>query len=775
MRATQALLGLLWLCGCGTQAKQVRPLKTAPQVRASSTGVDVAVLARPTGDMLLLSLYVDAGARDGAVPQVAAIAARLAAEAGGEAMRGVAHPDATELSLPCERAKLRGCLRALARALSSRDPTPAQVSEALAAQAAGRRRALAADRSAAAALGLRALFGDDAAKRFIPLGDPRDDASVTPAAVGAFLADHFGEERTLVIAAGDVEAGTLRRSAAEAFAGKTRARTDRQARGLPEVLGSRTLKVGIARSPSVGMVALSTSPAEGANVAALLREELGGTGEVTAQVTPVRGGALTWISLPGRDPRGLADLAAWLPLPAPHSAEPAAPLDDVWASSRALGLDWATRGPAAPREVAFGIGVLLQEAPRAGDDGSDRAAAAQAKLLERLRLPALSAANGADDGGDAVQDTRVSVTLSNGVRVEIATEAGDAAGLALRFAGGAAHDPPTAHGRAAVLAHLAAQHCDGRSSDAHAARLRALGAVLTPSVDAAGWGLQMQVPADKLEAGLRLLVRCALRPSRAPAHLHDATAAVHDQLAADSRDSRMRAAVARALSPRSPGRIAPLGSAQGLASLGIRSLTTAVEQDLVGRRLSIAVVGPRPAPAVLELLSRRLASLRAGTHASAPADSTPSPPDEAPLAGETSEQVLLWHARNADCGAAGQAVADLAGRRLATAGVEPLWQAGGANWAAVGVTADMDGQEPIAARAETAMSSLGHEVLVEAVARHFAADSLRPARSLGAGGAADRAQRMLLGAAGDRRMDLERCVQAAQAVSQTRPRAVPVR
>lgn len=774
--ALRWMVGLLWLGGCGGgPSAGPAPRRTTPDLRPNTTGLDLAVVSRPTRQTVLLSLFIDAGARDASPPQVAAIAARLMAGAVGADARGVAHPDALEITLPCRRDALSSCLRALRAGLALRNPGAQALDAALLAHAGGRRRARAMSGAGEApTLALRALLGK-AAEGFFPLGEPEDDAQVTPAAVEAFLADHLGESRALLVASGELGSQELQAASAAVFRPALRARRTRAPRQLPPPTARRAIGVAPSDATAVGAAMVTPDLAMGASLTELLRQELQAAGPVTAHVTPVRGGAVTLVRLPAIDARQATDLLAWLPLPAgDRPTPPRTRPDDVWSESRALGLRWAA-GPTPARgdaRAAIALGVLKRQAPREDGDGLDAAAALREGLLQRL---AKARAPLQPRDTDIVSQSRVSVTLPNGPQLELAQEAGTTAGVALRFAGGAADDPPTAHGRAAVLSRLAAMHCDGSSADAQRARLRQLGATLEPEVDADGWGLRMQLPAAQLEPGLRRLLRCALHPSLARGHVLDATASVYDELARDPRAQRMRAATAAALSPRSPGTIAPLGSAEGLSSLGAATLARAREEEIVGRRLSVAVVSPRPAPALLELLRLRLAGLRPGSPPPPPPQDTPLPPEGPALAGANPERLLLWQADGAHHDDAGtRAFARVVAQALLARGIAVVWDDGGDGWAAVGISATDGDEAALLATTRGAVADVNAEALARAVGRTHAAQALQPSRSRSAGGAADRARALLAQRLGLQPAELETCVRAAQALRRSPPRVLRV-
>src|SRR5262245_37757859 len=74
--------------GCGgSQPAPHNPALGLDLVRHAGDGPSVAVLPRATGNLVRLSLWLDAGSRDAQPPQVATLAGWLAAEAAGPDVR----------------------------------------------------------------------------------------------------------------------------------------------------------------------------------------------------------------------------------------------------------------------------------------------------------------------------------------------------------------------------------------------------------------------------------------------------------------------------------------------------------------------------------------------------------------------------------------------------------------------------------------------------------------------------------------------------------------
>jgi len=743
---------LAWGCATATAPTRGRPTVTTPDIATRGGKLDLAVIPRPTADALLLSLWLDAGARDASVPQLATVSARLAARAIGPGAGGVAHPDGIELTMPCSRPQLDTCLTALRRGLSLRDVDVEQLASVLRELADGRRRRLASDPGAGAdALSLRAATGD-AAGGLQPLGDPAQDGAVTADAVAAFLADHFGGSRGLLVAAGNLALPELRAAAARVD-GTPRAQAQRAQRGLPAA-GAPGVLVAPDTADHSSIAVVGGSVASVLATAALLQSELDGDGGITSHVAPVRGGAVGLLRLGTADPARLARTLAWVAATRGQLPTPVAGgtrLDGVWEASRGLGLRWTAGGNDGEGgdsdDVAVGLGVTRRSRSADGsarrDRGAERAEALQGTLAAQLEA---TAPQRVSSGAVASSDARVSATLDGGVRLEIAQESGPMAGIALRFTGGPALEPPTAHGRSAMLAELAARHCDGMASDALRARLRPLGAHMSAHVDAEGWGIGMQVPPQHLHAGLRLAFRCALSPSVRAADVADVAATLRDRLGRGT-EARMRAATAQALSPGAPGIVMLGGAPSSLPSLGTVEMQRARAEAVVGRRMQVAVVAPLPASRLADWIALRLAAVPAGDAAS-PATTPRGEITIEPADG--AEQLVLWQGGpGPGAGAGARSFARMAAQVLADGGLAAVWHGGGADthgsWAAVGVQPGEAQRPLVAALVADAFAGASAVELPRAVATSRAREALEGQRTASAGSAAARAMALLVG------------------------------
>src|SRR5262249_37059181 len=151
----------------------------------------------------------------------------LAADVAGNGVRAHVEPEGTELAVWCPKAQLARCLDWLSRALAARTPSAAQIDAVRARLIAARRRADGADAGRLGdRLALQALYGDASAGLF-PLGDAHDDGAANAARVRAFLADHYGPNRALLVAVGEVDERSLLSLAARGFAAAPRARAAR--------------------------------------------------------------------------------------------------------------------------------------------------------------------------------------------------------------------------------------------------------------------------------------------------------------------------------------------------------------------------------------------------------------------------------------------------------------------------------------------------------------------------------------------------------------------
>jgi hypothetical protein len=237
-----ALHFLIALSSCGAAVERIEP--HAHQAIAIEGVIPVLFVARPTPGLVQLSLWVDAGSRDVSPPQVATIAAWIAAGRADADLQTYVLPDGIEFSTQCVSRELEKCLTRMRNALNARNPKESELSAARTRLVEDRLRAQALDRLRSAdRLALKALMSRGAESLF-PLGDRRADDRVTKDAVDAFLRAHFGPDRALLVAVGELRASDLSRAVKKAFINNSKARAERAQRTLGIVSEAIAVEIG---------------------------------------------------------------------------------------------------------------------------------------------------------------------------------------------------------------------------------------------------------------------------------------------------------------------------------------------------------------------------------------------------------------------------------------------------------------------------------------------------------------------------------------------------
>ena len=701
-----ALATLLLACGGGSPALPHNPAVGLDLVRRSGTGPSVAVLPRPSGELVRVALWLDAGSRDAQPAQVATVAAWLAAEEAGASVRAHVEPEGTELALWCPRDGLDRCLQSLRRGLALRAPSGARVEAAKARLSAARRRAEVADAARGAdRLALQALYGE-AAAGLEPLGDAGSDGAVSPAQVRAFLADHFGPNRALLVAIGELEEPVVLRQVAQAFASAPRARSSRVATRPGPGAGGVRAGVDAEAGLAIALAGPDLNTVSRASAALRARFAREGSGEqaVRGQALRLRGHALALLRVVDVDPERAAQLVAHEleqlrseGLPA-ASAEPMP--DGPQALARRLGARWAAHGAMNDAGgVSAGVGVQV------AGGRADRLTQSDPDAETRKRTEEALTAAWQQGRGEAAPDTEtsqragtLSATLENGARIEVHAQPGERMAVAVRFGLGAGADPPGLHGRAALLASTAATACAGLSREPLHARLRELGAELEPLVRADGWGLVLTAPVAHWQDALALATDCALSPALERKPLSAARLGLMARLGAIGGSGELRAEVAALVAPAVPGQLAPWGHPAHQASVSLADIRELWRASRSGQGLVVGVAGPLPADEALRWIARRLASLPA--QASAPKTAEPPraraserPHDARAELAQPTLGLALWQADLRGAGPEGaQAFAALMRAALGRIpGASAAWHEGGAwqgiAWAAVAVTA----------------------------------------------------------------------------------------
>jgi predicted Zn-dependent peptidase len=683
--------------------------------RRLGQGPDLAVIAHPSGPSLHLSLWIDAGARDADPPQVATLAAWLAAEAGGRDLSAQVFPDGIELSVKCEKRELRACLGRLQRALSLRSPAPARVAGARARLSEARRAVDASDPARAAdRLALEALCGEDTAAGLFPLGDPAEDGEADDANVADFLARHFGPQRALLSAVGEIDADDLAEAGAVAFARARPATAARASeRGLTDLEGGVAVEVADATVVSLALAAPSLEQAHALADAFKTRierdrHELALRGAVRGHVFALRGGALALLRV--RSP-GAAEVTRSAAhelerlrrerLPPPPTDAP--PTHDPRVLGRRLGLRWAARTSArASAPLALGAGVLVAGGRADRLSQKDPDAAQRERARDQLQAAFADGRAQADPELHGEIDARAAqAKLDNGARIEVRARASEHMAVAVRFARGAASEPPLLHGRAALLATLAATACAGLSSEQLAVRLHELGADLQPSVEAGSWGIVLRAPSKRWQAATALALDCALHPGLERRHLSTARLRLVQRLGPEGGAGELQAAAAEQLWPSAPGALAPWGSPQRQASVSLAAVRELWSESRRGPSLSVAIVGALPADEAAAWAARRVAALD-GQSAAVEPTPPPLPAQRPAIVDRPTLGLAIWRVQGAAADPAGaQGFAALMRATLAQVpGVAAIWHGGGVigdgGWAAVGLSG---APEPLAGAA----------------------------------------------------------------------------
>ncbi len=721
----------------------------------------------PTQGTVELALYIDAGSRDAAPVQVAtlaahALAARLGADSGQPPVRVQVTPDASAFVLTCPAEQLLACAAHLTALLR---PTPLAASELTAAHVQLREARSGAHADAtrsAEAAALRALLGAEANGLF-PLGEAEHDVDASAALVQAFVDAHYGSQRALLLAEGDVDAHALDALGLELREAPAAPR-QRESRQLPNG-GGVAVEVAHESAASVALRARSLEHARA--IVHLLRDPAFLT---NAPLPPLdlaafelRGGALVLLTLPtarlqGRPEDAARELAV-LALRASDAADVLpwreSPLTDEtgdhaieWASRswpgagtvRALGERWAARQPDETREAAatfpqdaLGLGVSVDGGRADALDEADPDArvrrATEATLREALTRATRQARPWEDEasllepqfalpevhGTDRVAPPEVlwapvDATLPNGALLRVALSPTGENGVLVAFDGGPGEDGEPLHGRAALAITALAQRCvrmlgamDGVSV---ATRVAADRVGLWFEDSGAGWARVVDVAA-----------RCAIEHVPDDADLEDAKRALLTELGAEGSEARMRGWVATALSPSQPGRVAPAGAAERLDAVRVGDVTRALERLRVGARTHLSAFVHASPRRVARRVAPRLASLSRG-EIFEPVRSRAlgnSPHAVAWLGGAPEHARLLVAFRDpvppsdhdAPESHLGRAHAAALAARLRGIGLDVIWASGdgGAygHWSAVAIETTVDTLDGLPARIEAAL------------------------------------------------------------------------
>ena len=542
---------MLLCCSCARTSRE-SAVGPPPQAEVAQIGaLRVAMRPRATAGLVRVSLWIDAGSRDGAPSSLATLAAWSAESPEAPAL---VTPDATLFEARCETDSLAECLAPLGAAMAVRG-VDAQRHAALRARLReDRLRALADSARRAEVLAIARALDDPAVD---PLGAQSDDDALTIDAVVSFLAAHYGVERALLVLQGELptDAAHVVRTISARWPHAAQPRGTR----TPAPSGARHAAETASRT-NLSIAGLFSSASEGARAATVLEG---------ARVFGLRGGTVV---LGSASLDSLTHQIHQLSTVTPSVDEPARTSSDP---TEAIVARWLGAGTGSERSI--GVGITCSEGR-----GHRTLQECEARVKERVDR-GLEAANPiAESHGDA---SSADLRLTNGATVRVRRVPGPM-GLVIRFMGGPSEEPPSVHGRSAIAAYALAQSCP---------------AGVRPFVEAEGWGLAFEGDASSLED----VLRCALGQPTA----RD-LANAQERVRATARRRPQRAWAGRLIAPSSPGLVAPEGSDAGAAS--VLRAESFLDEGRTGHRLTVAIAGDVAAEATAERAARAIGGVKPG-------------------------------------------------------------------------------------------------------------------------------------------------------------------
>jgi zinc protease len=546
-----------------------------------------------------------------------------------------------------------------------------------------------------------AAFAGEAAGRPL-LGSAAAIAARTPAELAARFAETYVGANLTVVVVGDVDARDARQAVARTFAAVPRGRPLRRPRLAPGVASPKVvLSTGPGSTPEVVVgFRLPAASADDAAAIDLLAALLarGDEARLTRELRDNRAvcDAVRGFTLEARD----GALLALALTPAPRRLEAAAQgavdealrlarqevsVEELARARTAVAGDLA-RGEAGAeghaRRLGFGAAIAgdleysARYRSRLEGISPPELRVAAARLLRAgavtISVRQVGEAGGADAGSKARLEAMlasaesradrppatpapleaggdlVRVVAPSGLRILVLRDAtAPLVTVEAAWAGGARAEDAGSSGAAAFIAALLDRGTRTRSAAEIAAELQAIGGSLTGFADGSHLGLQAQLLPQDWARGLDLLADCLLHPSF-PAQEVDAQRRVlldRVRLAADDQARAARQLFREALWPQHPFRLDPLGTAEGLATMGRMRLLDQYRRHYPISRLVLTVVGdvePRS-------IAATLTSLFADAPAGAPAtDSPPEPPHGEPIAvfraaGKDAAEVVLGY------------------------------------------------------------------------------------------------------------------------------------
>jgi hypothetical protein len=688
---------LVAIASCGARSTE---RATTPQIGVTESevsGVTVIARERAGSGHVAASLSVRVRAEPLALATAAAL---IVEERSGGRLHARATPDGITVHTTAAIDALDEVVAMLARALAVRDPSADEVAHAIE-RIHARRAGRANDEHARAArLAVAALFGEE----LDALGTADDDARITTESVAALFRSTFGVERALVAIVGDVAPQAVESAVARSFGGADHVAPDETATWTAR----EDVHVEISDRDVISVAAVVSDLDEAERAAGWVSWA---DPSATVSAFPLRGASVLVVVRDG-DVTGVADLAArvrhsaifaerWARAVAPDVASELAALDDAWLA----------RGT-APEGHAIAVGLLAaggRDDEETGDDA--RATELRAHALSSLReRPRTSS----EPAGDTV--------LTSGARLRLRRVAGGTLAVALSFDAGAVLDPRAEHGRTALFAALLGRSCEPDAD--------------VSWVDARSFGLVVSGEPASLEHTVARAVDCVRRAAREAAHAEGVRA---DAIARLDDAARARSWAATAISPGTPGLVAPHGSAVGIAAAS--GLETTLAAILSPARATLVILGdvdPAHAAAVTDALTSELP--RGATVADANVgDAAGADVFIADPVVRAPEVIVTLRSDSGESAAAARATARALADALTTEGaVVEFWlgdAALGTSFVAVGVRGDDALLDSLPARMADRIAALdaseGLEAAVEAdAARRALASPLDVARAM---------------------------------------------
>jgi predicted Zn-dependent peptidase len=280
--------------------------------------------------------------------------------------------------------------------------------------------------------------------------------------------------------------------------------------------------------------------------------------------------------------------------------------------------------------------------------------------------------------------------VANGAKIAVERKSGDKVAVSVLFSGGAQRDPPALHGRAALLATLAATSCRKYPADLLTRRLKEMDATLEPLVESEYWGVVLVAPKKWWRKAIEICTSCAFRPSFERGDLASARLRLLEKFGKTATPFRLASHAAFLISPTSPGSIAPWGSRDSLTEISLGELTDLFRGSAKGEAVTIAAIGDLPVDEATRRIARRVAHLPPGSLSryEPPSDSKPTLLASWSRDSRT-RAVVAWRVKGSAIGGQGATafVLQMRNRLANMPGIEPVWHdaaaRGWGTWAAI--------------------------------------------------------------------------------------------